>query len=93
MGESHGRKKTGYNLRNHVALAMQRYKRILQKRMRQHEGAYKPEVRNLYREQGGMTSEDFFPEPGAGAPPPGPQTKEWNGKKYELQGDTWVEVQ
>jgi len=82
-----------FNTEGKMIEAMQRYKRILKKRMTQHEGAYKPEVRNLYRSQGGMTSEDFFPEPGAGAPPPGPQTKEWNGKKYELQGDTWVEVQ
>ena len=82
-----------FNTEGKMIEALQRYKRILQKRMTQHEGAYKPEVRNLYRAQGGMTSEDFFPAPGAGLPPPGPQTKEWNGKKYELQGDTWVEVQ
>jgi len=81
-----------FNTEEKMIDAMQRYKNILRKRMRQHEAAYKPEVRNLYRTQGGMTSEDFFPEPGAGKPPPGPQRKTWQGKTYELQGDTWVEV-
>jgi hypothetical protein len=81
-----------FNTEGKMIEALQRYKRILQKRMTQHEAAFKPEVRNLYRSQGGMTSEDFFPEPGAGKPPPGPQRKEWQGKTYELQGDTWAEV-
>jgi len=83
-----------FNTEGKMIEAMQRYKRILQKRMRQHEAAFKPEVRNLYRTQGGMTSEDFFPEPGAGKPPPGPKQHrdENTGILYQLNGDTWEPV-
>jgi hypothetical protein len=82
-----------FNTEEKMLEALQRYKNILRKRMRQHEAAFSPEVRERFKKQGGMLADDFFPEPGAGKPPPGATRKEWEGKTYELQGDTWVEVE
>lgn len=81
-----------FNTEEKMLEALQRYKTILRKRMRQHEAAFSPDVRERFKKQGGMLADDFLPESGAGAPPPGPVRKEWQGKTYELQGDTWVEV-
>lgn len=82
-----------FNTEEKMIEALQRYKNIIRKKMRQHEAAFSPEVRERFKKQGGMLADDFFPEPGAGKPPPGATRKEWEGKTYELQGDTWVEVE
>ncbi len=85
-----------FNTEEKMVEALQRYKNILRKRMRQHEAAYNPEVRTRYKSQGGALVEDLLPEVGAGAPPPDANLMEWpkgSGNMFRLNGDTWDPVQ
>lgn len=62
------------------------YKRLLNEELDRRAAAYSPEVRQIYHERLGDIQ-------GSGSRvPSAPQTKEWNGKKFQLQGDKWVEV-
>lgn len=78
-----------FNTEEQMLESLQRFKRSFKETLEQKERSYMPETTAKFREQGGRLSSDLFNV----AAPKGPQRKEWNGKKYELQGDTWVEVQ
>lgn len=78
-----------FNTEEKMIEALQRYKNILRKRMRQHEAAYSPEVRARYRTQGGMLADDLLPESGAGAPPPPPSAPVQGGERFKAGEAPW----
>lgn len=81
-----------FNTEEKMVEALQRYKSILRKRMRQHEAAFAPEVRQTYKTQGGMLSEDLLPEPGAAKSPPPPSPKPLKGGERFKAGEAPWEV-
>lgn len=78
-----------FNTEEKMIEAMSRFKKALRKEMLQKEKSFKPEAVQRFKDQGGLLTEDLL---GMEAPPPEPQRRTWQGKTFELQGDTWVEV-
>jgi len=78
-----------FNTEEEMIGALHRFKKALRKSMQQSEKSYRPEAIERFRDQGGELTEDLL---GMEAPPPTPERKEYQGKVYEKQGDTWVEV-
>lgn len=79
-----------FNTEDKMLEAMHRFKKALRREMMQKEKSFMPEAVERFRNQGGMLTEDML---GMEAPPPAPERKEYQGKTYEKQGDTWVEVE
>lgn len=57
------------------------YKRLMKEELQRREAAFSPQVRDVYKQR---LQDIKSKNP--------PQIKEWGGKKYQLQGDRWVEV-
>lgn len=78
-----------FNTEEKMVDALQRYKTILRKRLRQHEAAFSPEVRDRFKTQGGMLADDLLPEAGAGKPPPEPPAVVPGGEKFKAGEAPW----
>lgn len=79
-----------FNTEEQFLESLQRYKKTLKEILQQRERSYKKESVESFRGQGGKLTEDLMPT----VPNlyPAEDVREWNGKKFKRQGDTWVEV-
>lgn len=64
---------------------VQNLKAEIQRAIESKEAAYRPEVVELYKSRGGVSSKDLVKEPSV-------EIQEWEGKRYMKQGNEWVEV-
>lgn len=69
---------------------MRRLHMQIVKEMENKRAAFRPEVPNTFEGRGGFSPADV--QAIGQRPKTAPQEKEWNGKKYRLEGDSWVEV-
>lgn len=74
-----------FNTEQELITAVKAYKSAADQEFRNREAAFRPKVKEVYRQRGGQLTDDF-------KGPAKRQTQEWEGKKYELIGDEWVEV-